>query len=91
MNVIRQWLISPTGQGIYFSVLLYYVKYMYVLVILINNFLLTYLLTADIDKIKHHLVDTPRPVRAQLGVSRLMPNFASLWPGVVKPQSWLLL
>ena len=38
---------------------------MYVLVILINNFLLTYLLTADIDKIKHHLADTPRPVRAQ--------------------------
>ena len=60
---------------------------MYEMVTLLNNYLLTYLLTADIDKIKHHLVDTPRPVRAQLGVSRVMPNFASLRPGVVKPQS----
>ena len=38
-------LISPRGLGIYFRVLLYYVKYMYVLVTLINNYLLTYLLT----------------------------------------------
>ena len=32
---------------IYFRVLLYYVKYMYVLVTLLNNYLLTYLLTKE--------------------------------------------
>ena len=50
INVITQWLISPRGLGFYFRVLLYYVKYMYVLVTLINNYLLTYLLTHYIGR-----------------------------------------
>ena len=32
---------------------------------------------ADIHKIKQHLSDTPRAMRAHLGVSKVMPNFAS--------------
>ena len=44
----------------------------------ISDFVSLCVNTADIHKMKHHLANTPRPMRAQLGISKVMPNFAGL-------------